>query len=151
MYVFGSDFGARWDVRFTFEPSPELQEVLLTVIARISRDTLRFDGMREFDPGVWRVDIRRDVFPVPGLVLSLGVNNQDGSGFGISSGLDTLAATLQIAHNFQDFDEWLQWPTLPGGGHLDPGIVDGEATWMLRGEVVAPIGQLTEYLDRLDQ
>ncbi|GAA3128975.1 hypothetical protein GCM10020255_002080 [Rhodococcus baikonurensis] len=51
MYVSGSDFGARWDVRFTFEPSPELQEILLTVIARISRDTLRFDGMREFDPG----------------------------------------------------------------------------------------------------
>lgn len=83
-------------------------------------------------------------------MLSLGVNNQDGSGFGISSGLDTLAATIDFAHNFQDVDEWLQWPTLPGGGHLDPGIVDGEATWMLRGEVVAPIGKLTEYLDRLD-
>ncbi|MFI7167168.1 hypothetical protein ACIBM3_32440 [Rhodococcus erythropolis] len=44
---------------------------------------------------------------IAGLVLSLGVNNQDGSGFGISSGLDTLAATIEIAYNFHDFNEWL--------------------------------------------
>ncbi|WP_174565250.1 hypothetical protein [Rhodococcus zopfii] len=67
----------------------------------------------------------------------------------MSSDVSHASTTCEIASNFQDFDEWLQWPTLPDGRHLTPRRVDGRPMWgRNRDEVVAPIGELTEYIER---
>lgn len=148
MHVPGSDFGSRWDVEFTFETSEKIRDVLLSAFARISRDTLRFDGMCKFDPGLWRIDLRPEVVPVPGLVCTIVVGGVPYQGFGISSNVNDAATTVEIASYFQDFDEWLQWPLLPDGRHLTPRRSGGRAVWgRHRDEVVAPIGELTEYID----
>ncbi|AHD24265.1 hypothetical protein Y013_25220 (plasmid) [Rhodococcus pyridinivorans SB3094] len=150
MHIPGPEIGSRWDIEFTFEPTDHIRDVLVSAFARLSRDTLRFEAMNTFDPGVWRIDIRLEVVPVPGLVCSLVVGGTPHSGFGISSAVEDVATTVEIASYFQDVDEWLQWPTLPDGRHLTPRIVDGRAVWgRYTGEVVAPIGELTDYIDRL--
>lgn len=149
MRISGSEFGSRWDLEFTFEPTEHIRDVLVSAFGRISRDTVRFEEMDQFDPGVWRIDIRPEVVPVPGLVCTLLVGGAAHSGFGISSAVEDVATTAEIASYFQDVDEWLQWPTLPDGRHLTPRSVDGRAVWgRYRSEVVAPIGELTDYLDR---
>lgn len=150
MRIPGSEIGSRWNIEFTFEPIDHVRDVLVAVFARISRDTLRFAAMKTFDPGVWRIDIRPEVVPVPGLVCSLVVGGTPHGGFGISSAVEDVATTVEIASYFQDVDEWLQWPTLPDGRHLTPRIVAGRAVWgRYKGEVVAPIGELTDHINSL--
>lgn len=109
-----------------------LRDVLLSAFARISRDTARFEGMRQFDPGLWRIDIRPEVVPVPAVVLTLVVDGRPVQGFGISGDVNDAATTAEIASNFQDFDEWLQWPLLPDGRHLTPRRSDGKAEPTIR-------------------
>ena len=100
MRIPGSEFGSRWDIEFTFEPTDHIRDVLVSAFARLSRDTLRFEAMNTFDPGVWRIDIRLEAVPVPGLVCSLVVGGTPHSGFGISSAVEDVATTVEIASYF---------------------------------------------------
>ncbi|MEE2056031.1 hypothetical protein [Rhodococcus artemisiae] len=101
---------------------------------------------------MWHIDVRPEVDPVAGLLLTMMVNGSPTNGFWMSSDVSDTRIAAEIRSYSQDFDEWLQWPALPDGTHLAPQQRYGQAMWgRYKGEIVARIGELTAYVDRQQQ